>query len=270
MQEKYLAHHGIKGQKWGVRNGPPYPLDASSKARADKSSGNTAKGEKFANAALQGIGEELLIQLGIELAAVATVVAVQYARGKALTKKYMNEFEEKSKTRAIKSLDECPKRKDKKTTAENTKVTNPDFPSEGTVQNCVFCTTAMAMREKGYNVKAAKTTHPWPSDKVFDKAFNSKTEKIRAKDSQTMLKKLAEQGDGAYGNLSVTWKMGGGHSIFYKNENGRVHIYDGQSGEEYDTSPNSKLMTNIYYNVWANRLDNCNPTEYALNMLEPC
>ena len=25
----YIAHHGIKGQKWGVRNGPPYPLDAS-------------------------------------------------------------------------------------------------------------------------------------------------------------------------------------------------------------------------------------------------
>ena len=23
----YLKHHGIKGQKWGVQNGPPYPLD---------------------------------------------------------------------------------------------------------------------------------------------------------------------------------------------------------------------------------------------------
>ena len=22
----YLQHNGIKGQKWGVRNGPPYPL----------------------------------------------------------------------------------------------------------------------------------------------------------------------------------------------------------------------------------------------------
>jgi len=25
-----LYHHGIKGQKWGVRNGPPYPLDRKS------------------------------------------------------------------------------------------------------------------------------------------------------------------------------------------------------------------------------------------------
>ena len=23
----YLMHHGIKGQKWGVRNGPPYPIE---------------------------------------------------------------------------------------------------------------------------------------------------------------------------------------------------------------------------------------------------
>ena len=23
----YLVHHGIKGQQWGVKNGPPYPLD---------------------------------------------------------------------------------------------------------------------------------------------------------------------------------------------------------------------------------------------------
>ena len=27
MQLDFLAHHGIKGQEWGVRNGPPYPLE---------------------------------------------------------------------------------------------------------------------------------------------------------------------------------------------------------------------------------------------------
>lgn len=26
MKQTYLAHHGILGQKWGVKNGPPYPL----------------------------------------------------------------------------------------------------------------------------------------------------------------------------------------------------------------------------------------------------
>lgn len=30
----YLSHHGIKGQKWGVENGPPYPLNDVVKAIA--------------------------------------------------------------------------------------------------------------------------------------------------------------------------------------------------------------------------------------------
>ena len=27
LTDEFIAHHGIKGQKWGVKNGPPYPLD---------------------------------------------------------------------------------------------------------------------------------------------------------------------------------------------------------------------------------------------------
>jgi hypothetical protein len=26
FESNYLAHHGVPDQRWGVRNGPPYPL----------------------------------------------------------------------------------------------------------------------------------------------------------------------------------------------------------------------------------------------------
>jgi len=34
--ENYLEHHGILGQKWGVKNGPPYPLGASEHSTSEK------------------------------------------------------------------------------------------------------------------------------------------------------------------------------------------------------------------------------------------
>ncbi len=31
-----LYHHGIKGQEWGVKNGPPYPLDKKNMTPEEK------------------------------------------------------------------------------------------------------------------------------------------------------------------------------------------------------------------------------------------
>ena len=36
---KELYHHGIKGQRWGVRKGPPYPLGAKEHSAAEKKAG---------------------------------------------------------------------------------------------------------------------------------------------------------------------------------------------------------------------------------------
>ena len=39
FESNYLAHHGILGQKHGVRNGPPYPLDAKDHSASEKKAG---------------------------------------------------------------------------------------------------------------------------------------------------------------------------------------------------------------------------------------
>lgn len=37
--DNYLEHHGILGQKWGKKNGPPYPLGADDHSAAEKKAG---------------------------------------------------------------------------------------------------------------------------------------------------------------------------------------------------------------------------------------
>lgn len=39
FESNYLAHHGILGQKWGKKNGPPYPLDAGGHSASEKKAG---------------------------------------------------------------------------------------------------------------------------------------------------------------------------------------------------------------------------------------
>lgn len=43
-----VMHHGIEGQRWGKRNGPPYPLDSSQKSFAERKY-RTNKGQHHKN-----------------------------------------------------------------------------------------------------------------------------------------------------------------------------------------------------------------------------
>lgn len=50
----YLVHHGIKGQKWGKRNGPPYPLSPGDHSKSEKDAGwrkslNSSSSDAYSN-----------------------------------------------------------------------------------------------------------------------------------------------------------------------------------------------------------------------------
>lgn len=40
--DDYLEHHGILGQKWGRRNGPPYPIEEGGHSKEEKTSATKA------------------------------------------------------------------------------------------------------------------------------------------------------------------------------------------------------------------------------------
>lgn len=45
----HLAHHGIEGQKWGVHNGPPYPIKAQKENPFRKQALTNIKGARMSN-----------------------------------------------------------------------------------------------------------------------------------------------------------------------------------------------------------------------------
>lgn len=53
-----LRHHGIEGQKWGVRNGPPYPLSRGKKDSYDENKYKRLRNAKISNIEKWGKSED--------------------------------------------------------------------------------------------------------------------------------------------------------------------------------------------------------------------
>ena len=289
-QELYtseLYHHGILGQKWGVRryqNEDRTWTEAGKirygrKATDKKSPTNNVRGDgkssvksrisRILNSETGSVDDlsPAIMQVGLTAVMATAMIGVRAVQKSVNMKKFDKELDDKYNNRDIKDLASAPRLSKPMPAKQSMKLVNPGYPNEGHTQNCMLCTTAMVMREKGYDVKAGTTPHGFYNQNI-EKMFNgAKFKNCGGLSSSKIVKDLSKEGDGAYGNLCITWKLGGGHSIFWKNEGGQTHIYDAQSGEEYDLNKNSKFMSQINGRATYARLDNVEPNEHALAAL---
>lgn len=254
----HLEHHGIKGQKWGDRNGPPYPLayddhSSSEKKQNPKSTisynDNTddKQARKNRNMTIASLSLGVLT-LNVPLAAISATDLIKNARANSLIKKYENERidEITDKKTGFK------KKSSEMSIEEDMKRVNPGFHNfnENTKNNCMLSSIAYDMRRRGYDVRANLSTDGYPVDYIKKAYKDAKihlignTSTLNPRDPKTLYKKqdpytiqrvvedLKKQGDGARGNMCVIWRgVYGAHSVAYENVNGVTKIIDAQSNK---------------------------------------
>ena len=103
--------------------------------------------------------------------------------------------------------------------------------------NCSACTIAMCLRMKGYDVSAnprGSDDLMWRNDDRWG-AFKDVRPSGEFNDKNEFYNYVISQPAGSYGDISVDWLGGSGHSMFYKISD------DGKKFEVYCTQTNSKV-----------------------------
>lgn len=255
IQNDFLMHHGIKGQKWGDRNGPPYPLNPQ---------------KDYSSAEKKASSEGDLSDYSLTASLIKSAVRSSYAN-KYLKERYNEETDKKTGFK-LKSR-EMTKR-------EDLYRVNPDYGTKnesGSTNNCVICSLAYEFRRRGYDVRAGKTAHGFDGSKMAEKLYNAKPAKeIPGQETSNSalrwtrmkyggnktayadtVKELSKYKN-THGQMLVRWTPRSGHSFIYDvDENGKVTFMDAQVAKIYSEREAKKLFNSTVSSRYQ-RLDNAN------------
>ena len=307
---EYIAHHGILGQKWGVRRfqdkngrltaaGKKHKkayVDNSESDRSERSdtiktavaTGIAAAAGVAANAAFMAegyISPRLLVGTGA-LAITSMSSTAKLIKGDIddmIATKKENKFAEERNANPIDKKTGMHKKTTEMTPDEDMERVNPGFKNwdKNTKNNCLLCTAAFELRQRGYDVQAKKAVSGYTDDTMADWFKGAKSKEIEGgfsndnvsqminsnftikpdqqkKMIDNTLAELKKQKNGARGQLGVIWNgTMTGHSIAYRMENGEPTIYDTQCNEKYAGDAGVRKYLEKCSGVKMMRLDNC-------------
>lgn len=287
----YLAHHGIMGQKWGIRNGPPYPLGFSDHSSAEKKflSSTTYGSSNKSDSKPKPTKDDMdhsksdKTELATYLAWLGFDIVTLNPYGLAYDiHRAAHAAHAEVKTRKVEKM-RAQSRVDKKTglhvksrefsEKEDMYMVNPSFKNfdKNTKNNCMLCTTAYDMRRRGYEVSANKASRGYKEEDALRWYKNSKLSTVQKPTAlsfkeaflgnknltEKVTRELVKQGEGARGNLMLSWNVqGGGHSVVYEIKDNKLILRDCQDGRTYN---NPAKLINTACGASYIRLDNIDP-----------